>query len=322
MKKITRFCFVTTLCITLCACGLFGPSEEEKLAALQQHAALKAQPLKQFFEKYGKQTKDFAHDPKVIDWFSNHTERGKDLSEDSQYQQINQIFKNISEPSDEISSAFFGSAITGEYFREDEITGHNLNYYTYKRPWFSRAVEQGTQFRIHSSMFEPTTQTITSVIQAAIENSQGDVIGVAGIDLKLTSVVELIENTNYQGNGFAFLLDNNANIVAFPQNSITESFKIQTAKKNYDSKVLGDQDDNIVTEITNVITNHPVKDFDTHPQTQGFISLALMLDQGKPGTISVTFMAEKYYLAYQPINSVNPIMNWTLVIMVPESKMD
>ena len=279
-----------------------------------------------YFAQYGQLSKTFTHEPMLMRWFENHTERGAEMSSYPDYDMINQNFKRISSNDPNVLSAFFASDITGEYFREDEITGvpaqdGGSDYYATKRPWYI-ATRTRTDFYVGSPSADFSTGRISAVIQAPVRNASGRVIGIGGIDLNLNRIGEIIDNIRYAGKGYAFLIDDKANIVHFPSNGKLSNFKITTPDIDGDGVIKTDSSGDPVIITTGIKSNQPIKDFDTHAQTSGFSVLSKKFVAHQTGYVQVEFMDELYYLAFQPAKLDFPEMNWTLGLMIPAELID
>lgn len=269
-----------------------------------------------FFEKYGHLTKTFANEPLMMNWFKNHTERGKDVTNDPNYQLINENFKRVSGSDESIISAFFASDITAEYFREDSITGAPDDYYATKRPWYKSARTR-TNFTVGSPSADYSTGRISAVIQAPVRDSSGTIVGISGIDLTLKQIGVIIDKIKYQGTGHAFLINDQAKIVHFPTTGKFSNFQINTIKIDGDGGQVKDASGNFQRETTKIKPNHPISEFDNHPETEGFKALSQQFVNHQTGYEMVTLMGEDYYLAFKPAKLEFPEMNWTVGLLIP-----
>ncbi|MFT5162265.1 MAG: methyl-accepting chemotaxis protein [Alteromonadaceae bacterium] len=293
-------------------------TKESVEAKIQSQVRAEAITVQGYFEKYGQLTKTFLHSPFFLRWFENHTERGADITSIADYDLINQNFIRISDSDKNILSAFFASEATFEYFRENDLTGANKDYFANKRPWYINTVEKG-KFYVGSPSADQTTRVVSSVIQSPIRNASGKLIGVGGVDLDLKQIGIHINKIKFQNEGYAFLLDDKAGVVHFPT---INQFKITTTKIDGDGEPVKNRNGTIVRETVDVRPNHPIADFDNHPQTDGFKGLASEFTRGNSGHGIVTFMDKKYYLVYQPAKLDFPEMKWTLALMVPLKLID
>lgn len=286
---------------------------EQVHSAVMSEVHAEALNVMGFFAKYGHLSKTYVEEPNLARWFESHTERGKDLSNDPEFDIINQNFIRVSASDPNIYSAFFASNITAEYFRENEITGVNADYYATKRPWYI-AAQSRTPYTVGSPSADLTTGSVSSVIQAPIKNAQGQLIGIGGIDLKLGEIGKMIDAIKYEGKGIAFLLNNEGRVVHFPRH---DEFKITTVKIDGDGKEVKDAAGNKVIITDNVKPNYPIKDFDSHSETEGFVELQKKILSERTGYEQVEFMGEDYYVAFQPAKQDFPQMDWTVGLMVP-----
>jgi len=287
---------------------------EAKVMSVVQNETLK---VGGFFEKYGHLAKTFATEPMMLNWYENHTNRGADLSQDANYQLINQNFIRISSNDDNIYSAFFASELTGEYFRENDITGVNTDYYATKRPWYKKA-RNFQEFTVGSPTADLTTGKVSAVIQGPLRNDSGSIIGIGGVDLYLEQIGQLINKIQFEGTGHAFLVDDKARIVHFPTNNQKlKNFKLTSAIVNGDGEIVLNPNGTQKKETSGIKPNLLLSDFDTDSNTTGFKGLAKQLLAHKTGYQVLEFMDEQYYVAYQPIKLDFPKMAWSVGLLIP-----
>lgn len=294
--------------------NIIGDLTKESIEAkVRSQVRAETLTVQSYFEKYGQLAKTFLHNPFFLRWFENHTERGADMATYPDYDMINQSFIGVSGADRNILSAFFASDTTFEYFRENDLTGADKDYFANQRPWYQNTVGKD-KFYVGSPSADQTTQVVSSVIQSTVRNKKGELVGVGGVDLDLGQIGVHINKIKFEGEGYAFLLDNKAAVVHFPQ---MLRFKITTDKIDGDGSPIKNAAGVINKETTNVKPNHPIADFDSHADTDGFTALSSEFTKGQSGYSKVTFMGKEYYLAYQPAKLKFPEMNWTLGLMVP-----
>ena len=85
--------------------------------------AREANEVEGFFNKYGGVAETFLSSPFLKTFFYEHTQRGGEDGRVKNSAKIYQLFTNISHDDPVIKSAFFGSALTGEYFYEEGRVG-------------------------------------------------------------------------------------------------------------------------------------------------------------------------------------------------------
>lgn len=275
----------------------------------------------EFFVRYGERADTFANAPQLKDWFAKHKARGADLSDDEGYKLINQTFLQQSDKDPNVYSAFFASQITGEYFRENQITGEpkpgtdQNPYYTHKRPWYIHAVYKGS-YSAYGPYADLTTGNSSVVFQQPVKDGNDQVIGVAGLDIKLKQMATILEQSNQ---GMALMVNENGRLIHFPNNKLTATFKIKTKQIDGDAAPVLDESGNGQTQVMAPHVNHPVKDFDSHAETDGFAAWINQSQKQADGLSQVTFMGEEHYLAYRQLKLEMPQMNWTVAYLVPKA---
>jgi methyl-accepting chemotaxis protein len=293
---------------------------------VRSQAYSEALNVRSFFEKYGQLTKTFTYEPTFMNWFENHTERGADMTNYPGYSMINQNFIRISNGDKNVLSAFFASNSTGEYFRENEITGvpekeGDAEYFATERPWYINTLPR-TKFYVGSPSADFSTGRISSVVQAPIRNSSGEVIGIGGIDLSLKEIGKFIDSIHYEKKGFAFLLDDKGKVVHFPNTGELGKFTITTVEIDGDGEIKKEANGDDAIEKTTIKPNHPIADFDTNETTSGFTNLSKLINRHAPGYEKVIFMDKEYYVAFQPAKLEFPEMDWMVGMMIPAELID
>lgn len=268
---------------------------EQEVSSL---VAREANAVEGFFSKYGGVADTFISSPFVTDFFYQHTARGISDEQLTNSTRIYQLFSNISDADPNIKSAFFGSAITGEYFYEEGRVGVDnsgehagdpaYGYFTTKRPWFTTAVEKG-QLYVTPPAVDSQDGSVSAVVQAPVYY-KGKLIGVGGVDILISTIGRVIDSIRYEGQGTAFLLDNKQNIVYFPKQEQT------------------------------LPLSSPIAEFDkVFPQSSSFSSLASTIANSKEGIENVTWKGQEYVAVFRHASLTTPTMDWSLGILIPAS---
>ncbi|MAK71611.1 MAG: hypothetical protein CMF19_06170, partial [Idiomarinaceae bacterium] len=112
------------LIVLLAAFGVFVTqtiadlTREKTEAQVAELIELRAAEINSFFSERARIPTTVLTDPRVTQWLTQYTERGKDLSTDSDFQSIKQTFENIVQNDPTVKSVFMGSANTYEYLYE------------------------------------------------------------------------------------------------------------------------------------------------------------------------------------------------------------
>ncbi len=318
------------LCLVIAAAVLVvvtgGRTEDRIHAKVMSQTYSESLKVQNFFEKYGQLSRTFVQNPMMLKWFENYTQRGVELDGYPGYDIINDNFIRVSDIDDNIVSAFFASDVTSEYFRENDRTGVPATpdadpYFATKRGWYISALT-APKFKVGSPSADFSNGNISSVIQSPMYTKSGKLIGVGGIDLSLIEIGKFIDSIQYENAGFAFLLNNDAKIVHFPNKGQLGKFEITTPEIDGDGEIQKNSNGANIIEETTIKPNHPIKDFDSHESTSGFAQMAKLASQHTPGYEQVTFMDQPYYLAFQPAKLTFPEMEWTVAIMIPAELID
>ncbi|MEE4246877.1 MAG: methyl-accepting chemotaxis protein [Kangiellaceae bacterium] len=274
-------------------------TEQKAQAEIADEIHLRAEEVKGFFVERSRVPLVALTDPMVLSWLSDHAERGSAIENDPIYQSINQRFKQIVSSDDTIKSIFMGSAKTFEYFYElgrvgvaengPEAGDVSKGYFTDKRPWWHEAIQRNKLY-ITSPQVDATDNTVSSVIQMPIYNSQRQFIGVGGVDILITTVSDVINGITYNGEGKAFLLNEQQQVVTFDSGAV----KLEL--------------------------NQPIASFDqVFSNSSGFSELQAAIASSPQGIDNhVLLGGEGFRVFYVPINSEQPQMNWTLGLLLPE----
>lgn len=168
----------------------------------------------------------------------------------------------------------------GISYRHSTSNAYNKAYDPRTRDWFSAAMAKNRDPVWLDTYFDPFGYTVVSVA-AAYNDANGNLHGVIATDLILESIERDILNTKIGKEGYAFLLDNQANYIAHPL------YKT----KNFEKKSLK-----------------------TANETQ---TIALQeMAKGETGFSIVELNNAQYYIAYAPL----PAVDWSLGIVLPISE--
>ncbi|MBU77561.1 methyl-accepting chemotaxis protein [Pseudoalteromonas sp. MEBiC 03607] len=255
-----------------------------------------------YFAKYGKVVETFVTNPHLVNWFDNWTKRDQSLDNQPGYDNVNQDFVRISGNDDNILSAFFASATTGEYFKENERTTHynGQPYYAYKRGWWQDALKINKLY-VGPISVDLTTGNASAVVQQPVYNKQNKLVGFGGVDLQLNNINDMVEAIRFNGQGFGFLLDGNQKVVHFSERT---GHKLSVTDEGPNGK-----------EGLDALE----KQFS---DTSGFSELNRAMKSQKDGSSYVTFKGEQYYVVYNRLELESPYLDWYVGILIPTSMID
>jgi len=254
--------------------------------------------MESFFAQYGELVNTFAQSAHVVDFFEQYTQREAELSTQAGYDLVNRDFDRLTTDNDNVLSTFFASAITGEYFKENERTSYFSDgrpYFAYKRGWWPEAMAIG-KLHVSPVSVDANTGDVSAVIKLPVYNSTRKLLGIAGIDLQMEQINQLVEQIRFQGKGYGFLLDENLNVVHLSK---------QTGHK----LSITDQGPNGKEGLDGL-----EKQFS---DTKGFQALNSDIKRNESGSSIVTFKGEDYHVVFNSVKLDKPLLNWHVGIMIP-----
>ena len=255
--------------------------------------------MQSFFAQYGKVVETYVTSPHMVDFFDNYRERGVALSSLPDYPLLNDNFIRISGRDNNILSAFFASAHTGEYFKENERTsayGDGRPYYAYKRPWWQDALNKG-QLYVGAISVDINTGDASAVVQQPVYNDAKELVGVGGVDLQINAIKDIVEDITFQGEGFGFLLDSDLNVVHLSQRT-GHSLSITDTGEGKDNLSALEQQ---------------------FKQTQGFDTLNSAIANNDSGIVKVTLKGQEFYALFNSLKLDKPVIDWHLGVLIPVS---
>ncbi|TQV73137.1 methyl-accepting chemotaxis protein [Aliikangiella marina] len=297
------------LMVLLAVSGMFITAQIAELtrdkteAQVAELIKIKAEEVKGFFVERARVPETFFSDPRLKQWLTDYRQRGKDLSQDNYYQDLNKSFNAVVAADPTIKSIFIGSANTYEYFYEQGRVGVDSSgpdagnpskgYFTNKRPWWQEALNQNKLY-LTTPQVDATDKTVSSVLQMTVYNQSGALIGVAGVDILITTVSNLIDQIRYQQKGKAFLVNNDGRVVYFP------------------------------TDGTELELNQPIAEFDrVFSESEGFAELSTaIINESYAEANYVDWKGERYQVFLVPVTSEKPYIDWTLGFLVPVELID
>ena len=145
-----------------------------------------------------------------------------------------------------------------------------------------------------------TTGNVSAVVQQTVYSQSRKLVGVAGVDLKLNNIAEMIERIQFHDVGYGFLLDQQQKVVHLSN------------RTNHQLSIIEDPSSGLKKDDLSALE----KQF---ADTQGFADLNLSMSQNKSGHASVILDGEQYFVVYQRIELDKPKIDWYLGLLIPES---
>ncbi|MEO2266071.1 methyl-accepting chemotaxis protein [Pseudoalteromonas pernae] len=255
--------------------------------------------MQSFFSQYGRVVETYITNPSLIAFFEDYDQRGSNLSARADYSLINKDFERISSKDSNILSAFFASAKTGEYFKENERTSAYADgqpYYAYERPWWQDAMSKG-QLYVGAISVDISTGDVSAVVQQPVYNEQRQLVGVGGVDLQINAIKDMVEDITFQGQGYGFLLDSDLNVVHLSKST---GHKLSITDE-------GDGKDNL-SALEQQFTD-----------TSGFTELNKAIASQPQGIKKVTLKGQEFYVVFDALKLEKPVIDWHVGVLIPVS---
>jgi len=253
--------------------------------------------IESYFTQYGRLVETFVTNPHFIKWFENYNDRTIEPDSTEGFKEVNQDFIRISSNDDNILSAFFGSANTGVYFKENARTAQAKGepYYAYKRPWWQEALNYNKLY-VGSLSVDFSEGTVSSALQQPVYNASNKLIGVGGIDLQLNKIADMIEEISFNGQGYGFLLDEKQKVIHLSNKT---GHKLSITDEDPKGKQGLDTLD---------------RDF---RNTSGFSELNSTMKSNLSGNTTVSFKGNDYYVVYTRLQLDKPLLDWYVGLLIP-----
>jgi len=225
--------------------------------------------------------------PQLREWAEARERNRRPLEGDRDYRQLVEYLRRLTDSDPMVLSTFFALNGTGEYFREDGkvmMEGYDAR----TRPWWKATVARDTLY-----VAEPTADlqrgTVSVTVQTTVRNDDGKLLAVAGVDVLLNTVGEVVNQIKFEGEGVGFLVGGDGRIVYHPE-----------------VKVGGDSasDRPMATKVFS--------------DGKGFVQVLQRMERGEKGFDRVTWKGEPYFLFFAPAVSEDPAMRWSLGLLIPE----
>ncbi len=248
---------------------------------------MSAHRIESFLRERSRIVTSLMEDPQLLRFATRRTDGSVSLSNDRDYHDLIAFCRRLTASDPMVRSTFFALASTGEYYREEgriDLEGYDAR----KRPWWKSTMERGKLFVAEPSV-DLTTKTVSVTVQGPFTSETGGLLGVAGVDVQLNTIGELVSGIKYEGKGMAFLADGTGHMVYYPGIRVT-----------------GDQGEDRPSVL---------KVFEGG---MGFDRVVQGMIQGQRGLGNVRWKGQPYFVLYSPVHSDKPSMSWSLGLLVPQ----
>jgi len=199
-----------------------------------------------------------------------------DLEHDRDYKEMMTSFQRIVSLNQDIGFVYVAAAKTDRLFGNMEFT-YPKNYDATNRPWYRAAAREGTL--VYTAPYVcPLTAKYVVTASAPFYDQQGNLLGVAAVDIPVERMQKAIEEIHIGSTGYAFMLDENGEPIANPKSPYYQKY-IRSLKENK----------SVMDEIKSKMMT------------------------GEKGIAEISMQQVNNYLLYSPVSEVG----WSVGVIVP-----
>lgn len=221
MLQIGKYVLLVLLVIAVAAVGLMYNvvmSAKETELTLQSESA--ANKLADFFDPYMKVAEQMSVNPEIQELLLQ-TQSGDSLIEQDRYPAIFQNMVNVADMDTEnIMASWIADIDANMVTQSDEFTsGEGWEFYD--RAW-SYCTETGEVILTEPYVDASTGNMIISTVAPVYAPGGGEVLGVAGLDISLAHVKEVMQEYKIGSGGYVVLFSANGNVIYAPNEEVIE----------------------------------------------------------------------------------------------------
>ena len=266
-------------------------TSEKTFSDAEHQLEANAKMIEHFFAERARVVQTFMVDPALQEFFVEYDTFRVPVLKNQEFLRIIDYFDTIVARDPTIRAVFFADDDTQEYFQNRMVDVPNgrveiEGYLVKNRPWWHEAVGEDRLY-VASPTIDAASGDVAVVIQTTVYQQDGTFLGVAGMDVSLTTVGTIVNQIRVEGEGTAFLVDDRGEII-----------------------YLTGADLDVETTL---------EDLDTQfADASGFAELAGEIVEGDSAMGRVVWKGDERVVLHVPVRSDSPYINWTLGVLVPE----
>ncbi|MCU0302756.1 MAG: methyl-accepting chemotaxis protein [Thermoanaerobaculales bacterium] len=270
----------------------------------------KASEIERFFGERARVVQSLVVEPRLRRFFTGYDTFRAPVLDDPEYLDVIDYFDALAAADETVRAVFFADEDSSEYFstRNPDIPAGRVEeegYLVRNRPWWKEAVAEDRLY-LASPTVDLVTGEVAVVVQTTVRLEDGSLLGVAGIDVLLDDVGDLVRGTSIDGVGDAFVVDRAGEVIYFSGEAV-----------DLESRVAAMRQSGAEIDPTELSVN--LADLDQElPSSRGFAELARRLMAGDYEPARVVIGGEERLVLSVPIASTAPHFQWTLGLVVPE----
>lgn len=194
-------------------------SAKENELTLESKAA--SYQLGDYFDQYKRMTEQLAVNPQIRQVLADTVEE-HGLTNTKGYDTVFENMLNIAKAdSDNILAVWIADLDANALAQSDGFTSSE-GWYIQERPWYY-CMEQGVTIFTEPYIDKSTGQLILSSV-APVYDMQGKVLGVAGMDIAMTKIIDVMSEYKIGKAGYVTLMSSNGTIIYHPQESELQKY--------------------------------------------------------------------------------------------------
>ncbi|MGR6836276.1 cache domain-containing protein [Syntrophomonas erecta] len=210
------------------AYNLVVDMSEKRAAAMADAAAARIQT---YLKQKGQYAWTLAQNEQIHAFVRNVSTSNVDLSHDKTYYQMLTSFQRIVDESPDVKFVYVGVEKTRRLYGNIEFT-YPEDYQVSNRPWYELAKAKGGM--IYTTPYVcPLTGNFVVTTSVPFYDSQGQIMGVAAVDVLVDKIQEFVSDVHIFGNDYAFVLDGNGEVIANPNEDKKYFQSLQELKKDH-----------------------------------------------------------------------------------------
>lgn len=196
-------------------------SSKESELTLQSVAA--SNQLAGFFEQYSKASAQLAVNPEIKDVMTE-TKPGDDVQKADKMDTVRQNLLNVVDTdSENIMAAWIADMDASVLTQSDGFTsGKEDGWDITQRVWYQDLIDSGETVLTEPYVDPATNQTILSAVSPVFDDSSKDIIGVAGLDVSLDHLTDVMGKYKIGKNGYVFLMSSEGTVIYHPQEEMLQ----------------------------------------------------------------------------------------------------
>lgn len=187
---------------------------EQRTAAMADAAAAK---IEGYLLQKGQNAWTLAQNEQIHSFVEKISLQEVDLTKDKDYKEMMTSFQRIVNLNPDIKFVYIGVAKTDRLYANTEFN-YPQGYKVSERPWYQAAAQE-RKLVYTGPYICPLTGNYVTTASVPIFNNNGQLLGVAAVDIPVTRIQQIVNNIHIGKTGYAFMLDDKGNTITHPNNS-------------------------------------------------------------------------------------------------------